>query len=321
MEKVQAGQELAIKASTWNAFIDAADYVKNVQNGSKAKSSRGLPHDGVILVKNIDSVNFEQFAALALTDLQITPAQAGDPVFKSTVPTFSGSRMTAALSEDKAYAILLEPVAANAVGRALLLGVVPAKVTVTDASHLFAKPTDGSATGALESSDSGVARILWKAGNSGSQWCMLQLGGAGSGGGVYNGLFKLADSSEVNKDTGEVTAFKFKVLDGNNPKYTGTMPCYVNGQAFNIPVFESDVSSSSTPQYVYIKFTIPHEKNGNAAAVAAKCEIVLEKEAQSQDEDYAFYQIGRIAFVNRKMKLYQDHLAGNVYMTIYGSGC
>ena len=38
--------------------------------------------------------------------------------------------------------------------------------------------------GMVAASDStGVARILWKAGGAGSQWCLLQLGGAGSGAG------------------------------------------------------------------------------------------------------------------------------------------
>lgn len=321
MNKVQAGQELAIKASTWNAFVDAAEYVKNVQSESRAKGVKGLARDGVVLVKNVDSTNYGQFAALTLSDLQIKPDAAGEPVFKSTTPTFSGTKTTKALASEKGYAVLLEPIAAGAVGRALVLGIVPAQVTLTDASHQFAKPTENSSTGALESADTGVARILWKAGNTGTQWCMLQLGGAGSGGGIYNGLFKLVDASTVNAQTGEVTVLKAKVIDGNNPKYTGTMPCYVNGQGFQISVWETSVSSSGEPQYVYIKFTIPHEKSDTAPAVEAKCEFVLEKEIQSQDENYAFYQIGRIAFVDGKMKVYQDHLAGNVYMTIYGSGC
>lgn len=228
MNKVQAGQELAIKASTWNAFIDAADYVKNVQNGSKAKSSKGLPHDGVILVKNIDSVNFEQFAALALTDLQITPALAGEPVFKSTIPTFSGSRMTEALVETKPFAVLLEPVAANAVGRALLLGVIPAKVTILDAEHKFAEPVSGSAAGAMQSADSGVARILWKAGSSGSQWCMLQLGGAGSGGGD--------DRVTLCQVTGGSSGAGYNVnlyAEGKNSASTGSGILYVPELALN----------------------------------------------------------------------------------------
>ena len=35
----------------------------------------------------------------------------------------------------------------------------------------------------MRSAETGVARIIWKGGNSGNQWCLLQLGGAGSGGG------------------------------------------------------------------------------------------------------------------------------------------
>ena len=32
MNKVQTGDPIQIKASTWNSFIDAAEYVKNLQS-------------------------------------------------------------------------------------------------------------------------------------------------------------------------------------------------------------------------------------------------------------------------------------------------
>ena len=100
----------------------------------------------------------------------------------SCPPVFIGQKMTEE-REGKPYAILLEPLAKDQIGRAMVLGIVPAKVTIQDADDQYAVPTPGSTTGALQSDSTGVARILWKAGGAGSQWCLLQLGGAGSGAG------------------------------------------------------------------------------------------------------------------------------------------
>ena len=84
--------------------------------------------------------------------------------------------------EGMTYAVLLEPIEAGEIGRAMLLGLTPAKVIINSADDKYAVPKAGSDSGVLESSATGVARILWKAGGSGTQWCVLQLGGAGGGG-------------------------------------------------------------------------------------------------------------------------------------------
>ncbi len=319
MKKVQAGDNLEIKASTWNAFIDAANFVKGIQSNQHGSIIRNGMFNGVVFIKNTERATYPQFSALVLTDILIKPDK-NEAEFKGKISIFAGVKMTETLA-GKPYAILLEPLESGKIGRGLLLGVIPAKVKILDNDDEFAIPTANSSVGLLESSATGVARILWKAGNSGEQWCMLQLGGASSGTGVYNGLFKLVDNSEVDDDTGETTSFSMKVVDGNNPKSEATMPCYVNGQAFNIPIFESEVSNSSRQQYVYLKFTIPQDEDNETPAVEAMCEIVIEEEAMSQDEEFAFYQLGRIEFVNNKMKLYQDHILGNVHMFIFGSGC
>ena len=71
-----------------------------------------------------------------------------------------------------------------------------AKVTIKDATHEFAKPTPGGA-GTLESCETGTARIIWKAGNSGEQWCILQLGAGGAE--VYDGPFAITYNGETKK--------------------------------------------------------------------------------------------------------------------------
>ncbi len=181
MKKVQIGDALDIKASTWNNFIDAANFVKGIQSNQNGSVIRNGLYNGVVFIKNMTSNNYGQFSAMVLTDIAIKPNK-NEAEFKGKVPVFIGSKMTNDL-ENHPYAVLLEPIEIGKIGRALLLGITPAKVNIQDSEDQFAIPSVDSNNGALESSDSGVARILWKAGNSGEQWCMLQLGGAGSGGG------------------------------------------------------------------------------------------------------------------------------------------
>lgn len=181
MEKVRAGDAVAIRADTWNSFIDAANFAKAMrqnQLGGRLKSGIG---GGVVAVRNGEAETRGRFSALVLADVAVPPS-ANEDAFVSSPPTFVGRAMTEE-REGMPFAILLEPVAKDAIGRGLVLGVTPAKVTILDDGHGYAVPTAGSSTGALESAESGVARILWKAPGTGEQWCLLQLGGAGSGGG------------------------------------------------------------------------------------------------------------------------------------------
>ena len=181
MEKVRAGEAVSIKASTWNAFVDAANYVREARQNSLGKGVKSGLGFGVILVKNAEGEARERFSALVLADVAVTP-KSNEDEFTSCPIVFIGRKMTKE-REGQPYAVLLEPIAAGEVGRAMLLGITPAKVAIQDAEDQYAVPTPGSATGALQSDASGVARILWKAGGSGTQWCVLQLGGAGSGAG------------------------------------------------------------------------------------------------------------------------------------------
>ena len=186
MEKVKAGESVVIRASTWNAFIDAANFTKQMrenQLGLGLKSGYGF---GIIPLKNCESEAYGRFAAMVLTGICVTP-DTNEDEFVSCPAVFSGNRMTEE-REGKPYAITLEPIAAGSIGRAMIMGITPAKVMVNDSEDGYAVPKAGSSTGEMESSTTGVARILWKGSGSGSQWCLLQLGGAGSGEGGEKAL-------------------------------------------------------------------------------------------------------------------------------------
>lgn len=181
MEKVCSGDALVIRASTWNAFVDAANYVKEARQNQLGHALRSGVDVGIVLVKNTEAAAYPRFSALVLSGVCVTAA-ANEDEFVSCTPVFKGAKATSQ-NAGMPFAVLLEPVAKDEVGRAMVLGITPAKVNVKSASDGYAAPKAGSEKGELESAAEGVARILWKADGTGEQWAILQLGGAGGGGG------------------------------------------------------------------------------------------------------------------------------------------
>jgi hypothetical protein len=93
----------------------------------------------------------------------------------------------------------------NILIKALVLGVSPAKINITDESHMYA---DTTADGKLESAKTGPLQILHQPGGVGEKWCTVLMGGGGApAGDTYNGMFKVIDVSD-----GE--AQKLKIVDG-----------------------------------------------------------------------------------------------------------
>jgi hypothetical protein len=204
MQKVAVGEKFKVKANTWNAFIDAAEYHKNHQLQLGAESLRNNSKSGIILVRN-DSVSLlEQFMPVILDDLIIQPDdEEKEQEFKSRVPVFSGEKVSAD-NKDKPFAILQVPLESEKIGKALLQGITPAKINIGNESHQYAK-LDASE---LVSCSNGIGRILWKESGTGEKWCLLQLGGGGSGGNNYSGFFRLT-ADEDNENT-------IKVVDGTD---------------------------------------------------------------------------------------------------------
>lgn len=205
MEKVRSGESVTIKAATWNAFVDAANYVKEARQNRRGKGLKSGIQTGIVLVKNAEGEQRDRFTALVLSDVAVPP-DLNEDEFVSCPPVFIGQKMTEE-REGRPYAILLEPLAKDQIGRAMVLGIVPAKVTIQDADDQYAVPTPGSTTGALQSDSTGVARILWKAGGAGPQWCLLQLGGAGSGGSGGEKAYMCKVGSGSAKAGYQVTAY------------------------------------------------------------------------------------------------------------------
>ena len=84
MEKVRSGETVTIRAATWNAFIDAANYVKEARQNQRGKGLKSGIQTGIVLVKNAESELRERFAALVLCDIAV--ARGSPPSSSATSP-------------------------------------------------------------------------------------------------------------------------------------------------------------------------------------------------------------------------------------------
>lgn len=127
-------------------------YVRNDTGG--ALDARAVLAPGNALVSTTDS----PFAFQA------------QPVFAAAAPA----------DADDLVFVTLEPIAADAVGRAVVSGLAVVDVNVTDAGHEFAAPIADD-TAKLASADAGLFRIITRQSGTGVKRAVVLFGGGGTG--------------------------------------------------------------------------------------------------------------------------------------------
>lgn len=157
MKKVLPGQKLRIPASTFNTMIDAAaDFQRRTLNRTNdAIPSSG--QNGIITICNQSGADQGQFAVLGIDSPLILPAD--------NLPEFSNRLalncvLPTSADHDEMFVILQEPIANDAFGKALIVGVCPVEIVrPTGDSSNFAGVTDGETY--LTAGEHG-AQILWE---------------------------------------------------------------------------------------------------------------------------------------------------------------
>jgi hypothetical protein len=174
MNKVRPGDPVAISAAVWNDVLDAAALAKRTK-----RAGAGIPDGlevGIVRVKNTTEEDLDRFAALGIAFGIGVPPDKNELAFQNEPPVLFGG----VYEGDGPWVVLMEPLPAGKIGRGMLFGVTPAQVDIADEEHEFAEPVQDNAAGTLQSCATGTARILWKPGKTGLQWCILHVG-AGSG--------------------------------------------------------------------------------------------------------------------------------------------
>ena len=184
MEKVHQGEAVNIKAATWNSFLDAADFARRARRLVGAQAVPSGFGGNMVYVRNKCGETIPRFGAVVLADAVI-PHDAASEDIECETPAFDGvpadggeesESEEETEKEVRPFAVAVEPIADGEIGRALALGVTPAKVEIVHEEDLCAEPVPGSTSGAMRSTNVGYARIVWKEDGTGEKWCFIRLG-------------------------------------------------------------------------------------------------------------------------------------------------
>lgn len=184
MEKVNPGDKLAIRAADWNAFVDAAEFARRARRLVGAQAVPSGFGGNMVYVRNKCGETIPRFGAVVLADAVI-PHDAASEELECDTPAFDGvpadggeesESEEESEKELRPFAVAVEPIADGEIGRALALGVTPAKVEIVHEEDLCAEPVPGSTSGAMRSTNVGYARIVWKEDGTGEKWCFIRLG-------------------------------------------------------------------------------------------------------------------------------------------------
>lgn len=159
-----------------------------------------------ILVRNDTGSTLLALSCVEIGDPTISAVNAPFELMRH--PMFAADTPTAS---DVAFAITEEPIPAGQYGRAVVLGVVPCDLNVTDTGHGYAAPVSGSTV--LTSAATGPARILWSEGGTGTQKAVILIDRQGSGGS--------ATAEDVEPDTGDDTLDVYAITADNTWQDTG----------------------------------------------------------------------------------------------------
>jgi hypothetical protein len=168
-KKVQPGQRLHIPAAAYNAFVDAAQAHRSQQHNVQQPPGESLPLPGMIKVRNLTGQGCDRYNILSVGSPIIAPSQNLQQ-FKNQL-AFNAVEPYAPISNFR-YAILAEPLADEAIGRATLAGPSVVRIEVISSTHQYANPVAGQ-VGYLRSDQTGLFRILWKESGTDLKWAVV----------------------------------------------------------------------------------------------------------------------------------------------------
>jgi hypothetical protein len=156
LKKVRSGDPLVIPAATFNTFVDTARYVADQRCSAQLDPGRDYRQAGIVLIRNESGADRARCEVLGISGIIVKPTDNAD-AFKERVAL----RGTSPGSEHVGrFAVLLEPLAQDAIGRACVDGVCAVKVELADEAHVFAEVSPGDPA-KLRSGTSGSAALLW----------------------------------------------------------------------------------------------------------------------------------------------------------------
>lgn len=172
IKKVRRGESLlpALTAEWYNATVPA-------EAGGPPSAVEGDAGDfyGVrVKVRNDTGAALDRFSVVGLGAPLFSTDDGSSLQYFKNKPALAGEVPVDPTHVNR-FAVLLQSVSSEAIGDALLIGVVPAQVDVEDTEHEWADIADGE-TEHLASTARGSAFILSTIEQTGLQWCLVELG-------------------------------------------------------------------------------------------------------------------------------------------------
>jgi len=168
--KPLAGSPLRIPAHLWERVIDAARGERLDRAGNVSPFVR---QSDIVLVKNSTAATVDRFGVMGIDTPLITPTANLDE-FKRRV-VFSCVAPLTATHKNK-LVILQEPLAAGAIGKAVIAGISQVRLTgALPSAPAFAELTNNDTT-KLTAGALGSLRILWAESGSAERWAIARVG-------------------------------------------------------------------------------------------------------------------------------------------------
>lgn len=339
MKKVRTGDPLVVPAQAYNAFIDAAKDFHQRTTHLGQQATPGYRSAGIVLVKNESGEDRARFDVLGLGDPIFLPdaGAVAEQSFKNAV-AFRGDMPDETLHRGK-FVILLEPLAAGAIGRAYLAGVTVARLRLEDAAQqvTHAEIIDADAA-ALQPAVGGSAAVLWYQEQTGDVWAVVRLGNAAPAGvwvqitstEANGGQYASWQEVELTDDGSGGLAWS-AVTDGLNGTDDGAL-YEVNGvenipadtvvQAFANPAYDPQAASGGPgwlfqyeqPEIIGFgipadgEVDVPHDADIDLIVTDVGGNPILDDEGQQQT-----IKVWRNAL---KRSLYTDFQSGDVFVYV-----
>jgi len=180
LKKVQSGERLRIPAGAYNTFVDVAQAHRAAAHRIGARAGAPPPESGIVLAKNTTEADLGRFDVLGIDGVLITPADneaefIGQTALAGVIPTADHAGR---------FVILLEPLAAGAIGRAMLQGVTRARLYVQEDRTVAFADVATDKTAYLVPAAGGV-QVLWRVGGASEneadlKWALVRLPHAAS---------------------------------------------------------------------------------------------------------------------------------------------
>lgn len=202
LQRVKPGDR-HIDARTFNSLIDGR--LEQLRGRTRDLPPPKAAPFFEIPLYNDSGANCDQFHILGLANDALILPSNNLPEFKSRL-ALKGT--TPANPDHRGrFAVCLAPIAAGAIGRAAIAGLLPVQVNVVDTDDEFADIKASDRT-QLQSGPFG-ARLLYKPASTGTQWCYVFIGPKPASGGVaFTDGSGITARSGSTPGSGTVTLYK-----------------------------------------------------------------------------------------------------------------